>query len=173
MRDTRIIHLDMDGVLVNLDKYILDKTGLRFGDLPAKEMWAALRAGCYEMFRDADPMPDAHELVEHVMGLTRYGFRIEILTAVPLFKSFPDAKAHKKEWLNKHFPELVGGFKIGPFSKDKWRHARHGDILIDDRPLNIQQWNEAGGIGILHTSTRSTIDLLDGAHHRWIKMVAA
>lgn len=173
MRDVRIIHLDLDGVLVALDEYIWDKAELKFGMYPAKEMWAQLRENCYDMFLNAKPLPDAVELVNHVMGMQKYGFRVEVLTAVPLFKSFPDAKAHKKQWLRNHFPELVDGFKIGPFSRDKWKHARMGDILIDDRPLNIEQWREAGGIGILHTSTAETIKDLDGAEHQWKKMVAA
>ena len=33
-------------------------------------------------------------------------------------------------------------------------------ILIDDRKDNIEQWIEAGGIGIHHTSTNSTIKKL-------------
>jgi hypothetical protein len=33
--------------------------------------------------------------------------------------------------------------------------------LIDDRKDNIQQWIDSGGIGILHTSTASTIKQLE------------
>jgi hypothetical protein len=32
--------------------------------------------------------------------------------------------------------------------------------LIDDRPSNIDQWNAAGGIGILFISTAQTIEEL-------------
>ena len=170
----KIIELDMDGVLVNLDAHIQETAGLAFGQHPAKQMWALLREHCHDMFRDAEPMPDAHELVRHVMGMRDRGFRVEILTAVPLFKSFPHAKAHKREWLQKHFPELAGpGFKIGPFSRDKWRHAKPGNILIDDRPMNIQQWRAAGGIGILHVSAARSIADLDGAVHQMKKMMCA
>ena len=30
-------------------------------------------------------------------------------------------------------------------------------ILIDDREKNIREWEKAGGIGILHTSTKDTL----------------
>lgn len=33
-------------------------------------------------------------------------------------------------------------------------------VLIDDSPLNIEQWKAKGGIGILHTSSIDTIHQL-------------
>ena len=33
-------------------------------------------------------------------------------------------------------------------------------ILIDDRKDNIERWEAAGGIGILHTTTENTIACL-------------
>ena len=35
-----------------------------------------------------------------------------------------------------------------------------GNVLIDDRPKNIEAWENAGGIGILHTSAKETINKL-------------
>ena len=32
--------------------------------------------------------------------------------------------------------------------------------MIDDRPKNIEAWENAGGIGILHKSAKHTIDEL-------------
>jgi hypothetical protein len=39
---------------------------------------------------------------------------------------------------------------FGPYSKDKKDHCVSGDILLDDRKSNIDEWNQAGGIGILY-----------------------
>ena len=38
--------------------------------------------------------------------------------------------------------------------------AKKGNVLIDDRPKNIEAWENAGGIGILHKSAKHTIDEL-------------
>ena len=35
-----------------------------------------------------------------------------------------------------------------------------GNVLIDDRPKNIEAWEAAGGIGIIHTSAKETIEKL-------------
>ena len=35
-----------------------------------------------------------------------------------------------------------------------------GNVLIDDEPKNIEAWEDAGGIGILHTSAKETINKL-------------
>lgn len=43
--------------------------------------------------------------------------------------------------------------------KHEFMHRRHGkhQVLIDDRPSNIEAWTKAGGIGILHTSPEETL----------------
>ena len=38
--------------------------------------------------------------------------------------------------------------------------AYEGSVLIDDRQKNIDAWNDAGGIGIVHTSAKNTINAL-------------
>ena len=64
----------------------------------------------------------------------------------------------KVMWAHKHFPNIPVHF--GPFSKDKHVHCVIGDILIDDRTSNIEEWRSAGGIGIHHKSFKDTIEQL-------------
>jgi hypothetical protein len=49
--------------------------------------------------------------------------------------------------------------------KDKANYA-NGNILIDDSPENINAWKAAGGIGILHKNSQSTLDELSGYLNR-------
>ena len=42
----------------------------------------------------------------------------------------------------------------------KAAYAFEGSVLIDDRQNNTDAWNEAGGIGIVHTSAKNTIEIL-------------
>ena len=45
---------------------------------------------------------------------------------------------------------------------DKYKYASfETDILIDDTEEKIKKWTEAGGTGILHTESKSTIQLLE------------
>lgn len=48
-------------------------------------------------------------------------------------------------------------------SSDKYMFAKRypNSILIDDTPKKIKDWKENGGIGILHTGTKSTIKKLE------------
>jgi hypothetical protein len=58
--------------------------------------------------------------------------------------------------VKKHFGTELP-VRIGPFSRDKWKHAKGGDVLVDDRPENIHDWvTKGGGHGILHTDYKST-----------------
>ena len=53
------------------------------------------------------------------------------------------------------------GILIGNnIQQTKKNYAKKDSILIDDRASNISDWNAAGGIGILHTSTATTLDKL-------------
>jgi hypothetical protein len=75
---------------------------------------------------------------------------VEFLTAIPRRSSIASAETDKREWIAKYFgPDTK--VRIGPYSADKWKHAKAGDILVDDRGDNIQSWiNKGFGIGIFH-----------------------
>ena len=45
-----------------------------------------------------------------------------------------------------------------PRREDKAKYAKSDTILIDDKPNTIDEFNKAGGIGILHTDAVSTIN---------------
>ena len=39
---------------------------------------------------------------------------------------------------------------FGPYSHDKHVHCLPGDVLIDDRTSNCEDWRRAGGVAIQH-----------------------
>lgn len=157
------IHCDMDGVLVDFDRFISENLSPR-----AKQdddvMWAELHAipNVYQLMR---PTPYAAQLWIAIMStkLPR-----QILTAIPRKTSMPSAEADKREWTLQHKHEVFMGetpaVYIGPHSKDKWRHCRPGDILIDDREDNCAAWETAGGFTVHHTGDiKATLQRL-----RWL-----
>ena len=155
MRYNGTIHLDMDGVLADLEGTYFKLSGNTpdsFDD--KKDFWKDI-SKYQNIFAVLEPMPDADLLVSSIL----FNYNIEILTAIPLRKTFPTAESDKEEWIKKNFSH-GWKFKIGPHAKDKKNHCRPGEILIDDHKPNIDAWIEAGGIGILHTSAISTLGIL-------------
>ena len=92
-------------------------------------------------------MPDATKLVAYVKSLSTR-FQIGFLTAVPRRTTMPSARDDKQAWVDKYFPGMR--MDIGPYSHDKQKWCNPGDILVDDRPSNIEQWKAAGGFAIYH-----------------------
>ena len=93
------------------------------------------------------PLKDgAHDLVNYCRDLQERGLieGLYFLTALPHDYSVPFASYDKVLWGQKHFPGIP--VLIGPYSYDKWRHCRTGDILIDDRHSNCHEWRGVGGL---------------------------
>ena len=67
------------------------------------------------------------------------------------------SKIGKRMWVEKNTP---GTQLILAAAVNKQNYADKSNILIDDRESNIQQWKDAGGIGILFKSTDQVIDEL-------------
>lgn len=151
-----IIHLDMDGVLADFSGYWRWLTGRDCESYARGEFWK--EAIQYpNIYWELKPMKDSRYLADNITKMVSgKDIQIEILTALPSMVNFPLAEKHKEAWVRKHFSKKWK-FKTGPFAVDKQKHAKPGDILIDDKIRNIDQWEAAGGIGILHTSAYKTV----------------
>jgi hypothetical protein len=64
----------------------------------------------------------------------------------------------KHQWKKKYTPSSK---LILALARNKQNYADGNNILIDDRESNIQQWREAGGIGILYKSADQVNKELD------------
>jgi len=147
----RTIYLDMDGVVADFDSYVSILLGRKIGwdsttDLTDEE-WERL-ASVDRLYYQFPLMPDATKLVAYVKSLSTR-FHVGFLTAVPRRSTIPSAKDDKQAWINKYFPGMR--MDIGPYSHHKQKWCKPGDILIDDRPSNIEQCTAVGGIAIYHT----------------------
>jgi 5'(3')-deoxyribonucleotidase len=148
----RTIFLDMDGVVADFDTFASNLLGRKIGwheskfDITKNE-WAML-SSVDRLYYNLPLMPDATKLVAYVKSLSTR-FNVQFLTAVPRRTTMPEARADKQAWVDKYFPGMR--MDIGPFSHDKQKWCKPGDILVDDRPSNIEEWKAAGGIAIYHT----------------------
>jgi 5'(3')-deoxyribonucleotidase len=98
-------------------------------------------------------------------------YNVEFLTALPSKTTMPEAEDDKTRWIKKYFPTYKVNF--GPFSTDKWKWCKPGDILIDDRVSNIEDWYEKGnGIAILYKDDLlKTVGILDSVKHKKDRMI--
>jgi hypothetical protein len=158
------LYLDMDGVLCNFDK------AYRAID-PEKADRKKFRDAVfmYKIFEDLEFMPDAQELLNHVSKLS--GITVEILTSMGTFDQIQGnaAKMQKMKWLDDRNIPYRPNFVRS--KEEKAKYATPTRILIDDSVGCIKPFNVAGGHGILHTSSREsieqlsrTIDIISGVH---------
>ena len=96
--------------------------------------------------------PDCDELWNYIKK-----YNPKILTAEPIWDK--SAKKGKWEWIQEHCPIPKTNFYCVP-RKDKQIFATinaKSNILIDDYDKNCKEWENRGGIAILHTSSKLTI----------------
>ena len=142
----KTFYLDMDGVVADFDKAAMDLVGYdRDPDTHKWNMddWNTVRQQ-HRWFRDLPKTSWADELANHARRLRdEAGWQLLFLTAIPAGNDFPWAFYDKILWAGKHVPDIPVHF--GPYSVDKQKHAKPGDVLVDDRLDNCEQWQSVGG----------------------------
>ena len=104
-------------------------------------------------FETLDKMPGFETLISYLNSLP-----VEkcILSSTRTPEDNFKVAMQKMQWLanvaNINWPKI-----FVPGKSLKQQYANPNSILIDDTLSVIEQWNAAGGIGILHTDAESTI----------------
>ena len=152
-----VIYLDMDGVIADFEN--------RYKELYHMVPREAEKHKKFDKFFDEfiatqqfanlDLMPGAGEGLEF---LRKANVLTQMLTSSASEKRHDDISRQKVLWLEKHGitfnPIIVPGKRL------KQNYATPDAILIDDTESVINQWREAGGIGILHKDWVTTLAIL-------------
>jgi 5'(3')-deoxyribonucleotidase len=141
-----LVFFDMDGVLADFDEAYDRLIGKRKpnGDV----FWPEVDK-FPNFFRDLNLVQEAIKTWELVPPERR-----RILSSIP--KSIDEASNQKRDWLRRwmDIPDehiyLVRGRRL------KKAFARPSRVLIDNWPQNVTDWEDAGGIGILHKTHHDT-----------------
>ena len=146
------IYCDMDGVLVDFDRGYQELTGMTTQQADAMggdTFWEPLTQAGAKWWITLNWMPDGKQLWSYIKKYT------PILLSAPSKQE--SSRLGKRVWVKRELPDVK--LILRPASQ-KQQYASPTSILIDDRQKNIDQWEAAGGIGILHTSTANTIEQL-------------
>lgn len=147
--DKRTLYLDMDGVVADWRANAVRVIGYDCFD-PAQRYndadWARLRSDPH-IFLNLPLMDQAPRLVDLARSFRdELGWQLLFLTAIPHNNDVPWTFHDKQVWANRYFPDIPVHF--GPYSEDKHRHCSPGDVLVDDRYDNCEQWRAAGGVAV-------------------------
>jgi 5'(3')-deoxyribonucleotidase len=143
------IYLDMDGVTVNWTLAMCRANNLPY---PVK---ARLKAYGLAEFLTRAQIDATHTPLSFWTELEPYPWSASIIDLVDI--TCPDwqfltkacispwSYSGKALWIDKHFPKYAK--KLIIVRGNKAHVGKPGDILIDDHPDNIKDWNTMGGLG--------------------------
>jgi len=143
------IYLDLDGVLVDFEKQAvkIDKNALKLLKNKPGLIWDKIKQKGIKFWSTMPWMSDGRKL-------WKYFKRYNPIILSAHTKDVETSKQGKNVWVLKNLGKI---HRIFCWRSDKKMHAGENNILIDDKPQNIKEWEQAGGIGILHKNTDSTI----------------
>ena len=148
------IYCDMDGVLCDFEYAANKATGQVWGGLRTGQDWESIRKT--KNFWSTMPWTkDGRQLWNYIKK-----FDPHILSAYTT--EDPNCKPGKRRWLRSNLG--LSGSRINLVRRVEKRNfamnGRRPAILIDDYPKNISNFKSAGGIGIIHSNTQTTISQL-------------
>jgi hypothetical protein len=174
MEDAKpIVYIDMDGVLADFFG------GVEF--LYGVENWKQLtnnktkdlkkevidRITGTDFFAVLPKFPTTDALIDMVKKFTGGNFSIN---TSPLRGDHENSAKYKKLWIANNIEtpdEIVVTGRKETYAKDK--ASGTPNILIDDRPVNIQKWQAAGGFGILYQANRDPLSKVQQALEKYGK----
>jgi 5'(3')-deoxyribonucleotidase len=162
MQEKPVVYIDMDGVLADFFGGVEKLYGVDHWKQLSSDKTKDLKQDVINRIQGTDffatlpEFPTADQLIAMVKKFT--GGSFSILTS-PLRGDHEVSTKYKKLWIEQHIdnPEqtIITGRKES-YAKDK--ASGTPNILIDDRPVNIERWQGAGGYGILYQANRDSLN---------------
>jgi len=156
-----IVYIDMDGVLADFFGGVEKMYGVQhwkeLSSDKSKDLKQEVinRISGTDFFATLPKFDSAGELISMVKEFTGGNFSIN---TSPLRGDNENSAKYKKLWIQNNIEqpdEIVITGRKESYAKDK--ASGTPNILIDDRPVNIQRWQGAGGYGILYQANRDSL----------------
>lgn len=154
------LYLDMDGVIADFFGAVEKKFNLdHWKDLEDPVMTIRGFKNT-DWFNTLDKFPTSDRLVSACREIAGRNYGI---CSSPIFDDEMNTGYWKRVWLERHgyLPEIPNLI----FTMNKHQYANEAisgepNILVDDKPSNIKQWNAAGGIGLLYQANENDVEYL-------------
>ena len=156
------VYLDMDGVLADFFGGIEKMYGVENWKQLTNDKTKDLKKEVIDRITGTDffatlpKFPTADALIDMVKKFTGGTFSIN---TSPLRGDHENSGKYKKVWISNNIEapaEIIVTGRKESYAKDKGTGTPN--ILIDDRPVNIQKWQSAGGYGILYQANRDSLN---------------
>ena len=175
MKDTTpTVYLDMDGVLADFFGGVEKMYGVEHWKQLTNDKTKDLKKEVIDritgtnFFATLPKFDSADSLIDTVKKFTGGNFSIN---TSPLRGDHENSAKYKKLWISNNIEQpddiVVTGRKE-TYAKDKGTGTPN--ILIDDRPVNIQRWQAAGGYGILYQANRDSLDKVKKGREGYAKI---
>ena len=161
METKPIVYLDMDGVLADFFGGVEKLYGVSHWKELTSDKTKDLKKEVInritgtDFFATLPKFSTADALIDMVKEFT--GGKFSINTS-PLRGDNENSGKYKKVWVSNNIPQpdtmIITGRKE-TYARDK--ASGTPNILIDDRPINIEKWQAAGGHGILYQANRDPL----------------
>jgi hypothetical protein len=144
----------MDGVIADFFSELAARNDVKhWKDIPDKETSIRALQGT-DFFGTIPKFKTSDELIKFVNDSTNGKWCI---LSSPLRGDYDNSSFWKREWLDKNGYEP----KEAIFTSRKETYATTDgvpNILIDDKPQNIDRWIKAGGVGIRYQADENSLD---------------
>ena len=155
------VYLDMDGVLADFFGGVEKLYGVSHWKELTSDKTKDLKKEVInritgtDFFATLPKFETADQLINMVQDFT--GGKFSINTS-PLRGDYENSGKYKKVWISNNIEkpdEIIVTGRKETYATDK--ASGTPNILIDDRPVNIERWRNAGGYGILYQANRDPL----------------
>lgn len=160
MQKKPTVYLDMDGVIADFFGGVEQMFGVKhWKELTSVKTQGELKQEVIDRITGSDffstlpKFTTTESLIDMIKKFT--GGKFSILTS-PLRGDHDNSAKWKKVWINQHIEQPEETIVTG--RKEKYAVINGvQNILIDDRPVNIERWQSRGGYGILYQANRDPL----------------
>ena len=166
MESMPTVYLDMDGVLADFFGGIEKLYGVQHWKELTSDRTKDLKTEVIKkitgtnFFETLPKFNSADALIKLVQDFTG---GIYSINTSPLRGDNKNSAYYKKVWIGKHLPKPQEIIVTGRKESYAMNKNNKPNILIDDRPINIQRWTGRGGYGILYQANKDSIDKVKNA----------
>lgn len=157
------VYLDMDGVIADFFGGVEKLYGVSHWKQLTSDKTKDLRQDVIDritgtnFFETLPKFPSADTLINMIKKYT--GGRFTILTS-PLRGDHDNSARWKKSWINQNIEKPNETIISGRKEKYAVTNGR-ANILVDDRPVNIKNWQDNGGHGILYQANKDPLSKIE------------